>query len=162
MRNATTLLFILFVTIGFAQHTERGSCYLKQESKTWLAEYKKMELGPEKIDLVINKIIADNEYFINNPQSPNLITCTKKCSIRFGLMYGKKDGLTFDLQKSPLLEDLMVEFTEENIYRMELNEHHAKDVYKSVGIKRSGIVMYTDDKELKKKIKRTLKDIEKS
>ncbi len=77
-------------------------------------------------------------------------------------MYGKKDGLTFDLQKSPLLEDLMVEFTEENIYRMELNEHHAKDVYKSVGIKRSGIVMYTDDKELKKKIKRTLKDIEKS
>lgn len=170
MQNITTLLFIFFFGCCFGQHTEKGTCALKPDNKAWLAQFKKTDLGTEKIDLVINKIVSDTDYFVENPEIANLedkrvfgnIPCTKKCSIRFGLVYGKNKGVKIDLEKNPEWEELMAEFTSENIDRIELNEHHAKDVYKTAGIKRSGVILYTDDKDLKKKIKRAIKDMAKS
>ena len=170
MRNFSTLIFILSFACCFAQHPGNGACSLQPDNKTWLSEFKKTDLGPEKIDLVINKIISDTDYFYENPEIANLedrrvfgnIPCTEDCSIRFGLVYGKNKGFTIDLKKNPELEELMAEFNSENIHRIELNEHHEKDVYKSVGVLRSGVVMYTCNKDLKKKIKKAVKKIKKA
>ena len=170
MRKITTLILLVFTGYCFAQHPTGASCSLQPDNKTWLASFKKADEGAQQIDLVINKITADSNYFIENPEIANLddkrvfgpIPCTQECSIRFGLVYGKNKGITLDLEKNPELEELMAEFTSENIHRIELNEHHKKDVYKSVGVQRSGVVIYTCDKELKKKIKKTVKQLAKA
>ena len=170
MHNFSTLIFILFFGCCFAQHPGNGACSLQPDNKTWLSEFKKTDKGAEQIDLVINKIISDSDYFFENPEIANLddrrvfgnVPCSEECSIRFGLIYGKNKGFTLDLKKNPELEDLMAEFNSENIYRIELNERHKKDVYKNVGVQRSGVVLYTSDKELKKKIKKAVKKIEKA
>jgi len=170
MKYISTLLALFCVTYCFTQHSENATCTLKPENKEWLSEFKKTDLGPEQIDLVIHKITADATYFVENPEIENLedkrvfgtLPCTQACSIRFGLVYGKGKGLTLDLNQNPELEPIMAEFTPENISRIELNEHHSKDRYKTAGIQRSGIILYTDDKELKKKIKRAIKDMRKS
>ena len=170
MQNFTTLLIILFTSYCFAQHSGDGTCTLQPDNKTWLSAFKKADLGPQQIDLVIGKIISDTDYFIENPEIANIddkrvfgnIPCTEKCSIRFGLVYGKSKGITLDLKKNPELEELMAEFNSDNIERIELNEHHRKDVYKTAGIKRSGVILYTSDKDLQKKIKKMVKKLAKA
>ena len=75
-----------------------------------------------------------------------------------GLVYSKKGGIVLDLEKNPEFIDLIPEFNAENISRIELKENHEKNIYQHNAHKRSGIVLYTDNKELKKKIKKAIKN----
>lgn len=166
MHKLTTILLLFFFGICFCQHPGTGQCTLKPENKDWLLKYKKAEGLDNQIDLVVQKINADNGYFEANPTPDNLndkrvfgeLPCSNKCSIRFGLMYSKRDGIVLDLAKNPEFQDLLTEFTAENISRIELNESHDKDIYSLKTNKRSGIILYTDNKELKKKIKKAIKN----
>ena len=79
--------------------------------------------------------------------------------IRFGLIYDKKKGLVLDLKKNPELEALVLEFNAENISHMDLNEYQEKDIYSPAALKRSGIVLYTEDRDLKKMIRKAIKKI---
>ena len=79
--------------------------------------------------------------------------------IRFGLIYDKKKGLVLDLKKNPEFEELILEFNSDNISHMDLNEYQEKDIYSQAALKRSGIVLYTEDKDLKKLIRKAIKQI---
>jgi hypothetical protein len=170
MKKLTTILLLFFFGISFGQHPGTGQCTLKPENKDWLLEYKKAKGLDYQIDLIVQKINADNGYFEANPAPDNLndkrvfgaLPCSNTCAIRFGLMYSKRDGIVLDLTKNPEFQDLLSEFNADNISRIELNESHDKDIYKHKTHKRSGIVLYTSDKELKKKIKKAIKNSMKS
>lgn len=166
MHKLTSLLLLFFFGICFGQHPGTGQCTLKPENKDWLLEFKKAEGIENQVDLIVQKINADNGYFEANPTPDNLddkrvfgeLPCSNQCSIRFGLMYSKRGGIVLDLTKNPEFKDLLSEFTADNISRIELNESHEKNRYKHKTHKRSGIVLYTDNKDLKKKIKKAIKN----
>lgn len=170
MKKIMLLLFFLLSGISFGQHPGPGECTLKPDNKAWIWRFKEADNRTDKIDLVVNKILADTDYFEENPEIANLddrsvfgkIPCSSECSIRFSLVYRKNKGLTLDLKRNPELEDLILEFTSENIIRIDLNESQEKDIYKHVAPKRSGIVLYTEDNNLKKKIRKAIRNIRKS
>lgn len=166
------LLFILLLIVSqvlFAQHEGAGECKFKLGNSEWLGDFKNSEQKDEKLTLIVNKIIEDANYLsstsfvgdIDDTPEFDSSTCTDKCTIRFVLIYGNARGLILDLAKHPHLEEVLAVFTSENISKIELNEKHDRDIYGVTAKKRSGIILHTDDKELKKKVRRTLRDIEK-
>ena len=166
MQKLSTVLLLFFFGCCFSQHPGTGQCSLKPENKEWLLDYKKATDLTSQIDLVVQKIYSNTGYFEANPTPSNLddkrvfgeLPCSIKCSIRFGLVYSKKSGIVLDLKKNPEFIDLIPEFNAENISRIELKENHEKNIYQHNAHKRSGIVLYTDNKELKKKIRRAIKN----
>ncbi len=162
MRKITFILFLLFCGLSFGQTSSSGNCPLEAKNKAWVTEFKSVQDRADQVDLVVRKIIADGYDFDENLDTADLnskITVdksanTENCSIRFGLVYGNNKGFIIDLKRDPDLEELIMDFTSENIDKIDLNEYHEKDIYKAVDIKRYGVVMYTDNKEIKKKIRR--------
>lgn len=162
-------IFLCF-GMGFAQHPGGGYCTLLSENKAWFYEFGKTELLDDQIELIVNKITADTDYFVENPEIANLddrrvmgtVPCVTNCSVRFVLVYGKGKGIVLDVKKNPEFEDLLYELSADNIKKIDLNVRHASDRYNHKSPKRSGVVLYTEDKALKKMIRRALKDIEKS
>ncbi len=165
MRKITFILFFLFFGFCFGQHPSDEICSLQPKNKAWIHQFKKADDLDAQIDLIINKIILDTDYIGENTVMASLsdnsvfnkVPCSSVCSIRFGLIYAKNKGIILDLKKNPELEDLIFEFTSENINRIELNEYQEKDIYNPSALKRSGVVLYTDDKELRKKVRRAIK-----
>ena len=166
------LFFILLLIISqtlFAQHKGAGACKFKLSNSEWLGDFKNAEQKDEKLTLIVGKIIEDANYlssasFVGDiEEMPNfdMSACTDKCTMRFVLIYGNTRGLILDLTKYPPLEEVLEAFTSENITKIELNEKHDRNIYGVTAKKRSGIILHTDDKELKKKVRRTLRDIEK-
>jgi hypothetical protein len=78
------------------------------------------------------------------------------------LVYSKNSGIILDLHKNPQFIDLISELNADNISRIELKENHEKNIYQHNEHRRSGILIYTDNKELKKKIKRAVKNRDKA
>lgn len=170
MRTITTALLLFFFGFCLAQHPGSGQCSLKPENKDWLLAFKKTEDLPDQIDLVIDRIYSNTNYFEEHPASSNAndkrvfgaLPCSTDCSILFGLVYSKNSGVILDLKKNPQFIDLISELNAENISRIELKENHEKNIYQHNEHRRSGILIYTDNKELKKKIKRALKNRDKA
>jgi hypothetical protein len=156
--------------MSYGQHPGDGFCTLQSENKEWFYDFSKTENMTDKIALIVDKILADTEYFQEHPEIANLddrrvfgnIPCVTECSIRFGIVYAKSKGLKLDLQKNPELEDLLYELNADNIDHFDVNMHHPNDRFNLSGTKRSGILMYTEDKSLKKLIRKAIKNIEKS
>jgi len=169
MKNILTVGFLFFFGIGFSQHPGGGYCELQSENKAWAYKFSKTEDMAEKIELIQNKILADTEYFQENPEIANLddrrvfgkIPCVTDCSIRFGIVYAKSKGLKLDLQKNPELEDLVYELNADNVSKFDVNMHHPNDRYSHKAVKRSGVLIYTEDKALKKKIRVAIREMEK-
>ncbi|PKA83746.1 hypothetical protein ATE92_1912 [Ulvibacter sp. MAR_2010_11] len=163
---------LLFLAMGvcLGQHPGNGECALHPENKAWILQYKKAESQENQIDMVVQKIIADTDYFVEHPEMANLddrrvfgkMACTTDCSIRFALVYEKKKGLVIDLKKNPELAELILEFNSENIESIHLNEYNDKDIYSPAALKRSGIILYTSDRDLKKKIRKAVKNMSKT
>ena len=170
MRTLTFVLLLFFSGISFGQHPGIGKCSLKSENKDWLLAFKKTEKLPSQIDLVIERIYSTTNYFNEHPPVENsndkrvfgALPCSTDCSILFGLVYSRKSGIILDLKKNPQFIDLISELNAENISRIELKENHEKNIYQHNEHRRSGILIYTDNKELKKKIKRALKNRDKA
>lgn len=111
--------------------------------------------------MVVNKVFWDADYFYVDPEfvetdrnQLDVIPCSEDCSLRIGIVYGKNEGIVLDLNKNPALEELLYALSSENIQKVELNEYRENDVYGLYTDKRSGIVLYTNSKELKKMIRR--------
>ena len=170
MRKTTLITFLFFFGICLGQHSKTETCSLKPDNKSWLFEFKDSDDISDQTALVVNKILSDTDYFEENPEIENpddrrvfgSTPCTKKCSIRFVLVYGKSKGLVLDVHKNPELEELIEEFSSENISKIEVNQYNERDIYKPRAVQRSGVVLYTDDKALKKKIRKTIKAMSKS
>lgn len=166
MRKLIILLFLLNLGMGYSQHSETAICTLQPDNTDWMWELKKADDRETKIELVVDKIRKDGDYFELHPPVENAddrrvfgdLPCTTVCSIRFVLVYGKSKGLVLDLKKNPLLEDLINSFTSQNIDKIELNKQHRRDIYKPKAQKRSGVVLYTEDKELKKMVRKLLRE----
>ncbi|MBZ0327163.1 MAG: hypothetical protein K8F54_06120 [Altibacter sp.] len=167
MKQITFILCLLCFGIGLAQHTGKGECAFQPDNKAWILKYKNTETKEDKVQLVIDKIILDGYTVIESSDSADIDgtksfdknSCSPKCMIRFGLIYDKKKGLVLDLKKNPELEALVLEFNAENISHMDLNEYQEKDIYSPAALKRSGIVLYTEDRDLKKMIRKAIKKI---
>jgi hypothetical protein len=167
-----TLLYFIFLTtfITYAQHPGGGECHFKSTNKDWISQFKKAENRTAKLEMITSKIMEDAVYFEENPPLEHsddmrvmgTIPCSKKCTIRFGLMYDLNKGMLLDMHKNPEIEDLLLDLTSKNIPKIELNEVHARDIYKKVANKRSGVVLYTKDRDLKKRIRRVKREIEKA
>ncbi len=166
------LLLIVLVILSqglFAQHKTEGECKLKLDNKDWLWDFKEAEQKEEKLTLIVDKIIEDSNYLasttyisdIENEPDFNTSSCADKCAMRFVLIYGNTSGLILDLVKYPHLEAILAEFTSENISKIELNEKYDHNIYGVAAKERSGIVLRTDDKNLKKKVRRILRDYQK-
>lgn len=164
-RIFSLLVFFLAIGLCFSQHGGATACELQQFNKAWILKFKDAPNKAEQVQLVVSKMIADTDYFNERNIESDAVEsgisdqelCTTSCSIRFGLLYSKSKGLTLDLIKNPTFEDLIFEFNDENINRIELNEYREKDIYSANGVKRTGIILYTDNKDLQKIIKKTLK-----
>ena len=167
MQKITFILFLVFYGFGFAQHSDTDICNLNNDNRAWFLEMRKTNDLPTQVDLTVNKLVADAQYLGVNNESADLgeqavfevNNCNTNCSIRFVLIYAKSKGLVLDLKKNPELEELILQFNASNIDRIELNEYYEKDIYKANVKKRSGVVIYTEDKEIKKLVKKALKDI---
>lgn len=171
MQKFLLAIFLLCFGIGYSQHPGGGYCELESQNKTWFYQFKKAEDMETKVDMVKDKILSDLLYFEENPEIANLddrrvmgpLPCVTACSIRFGIVYSKSKGLKLDLQKNPELEDLVFELNSDNVDRIELKVQHRANRYSHGGAtKRSGVLIYTEDKELKKMIRRAIRDMEKS
>ncbi len=170
MQKITLLLSFLFFGICFGQDSTLGECELQRENKTWISEYKTLDNRGDQIDFVVRKIIADAYYFSENFQTASIgdnkvldqNSCNPKDFIRFGLLYDNNKGLILDLKKNPELEELISDFNSENISSIELKEYEEKDIYRNFDTRRYGVVIYTEDRDLKKKIRRAIKDLRKS
>lgn len=170
MHKITLLLSFLFLGICFGQDSNLGECALQRENKTWISEYKLLDNRADQIDFVVRKIIADAYYFSENLQTASIgdskvleqNSCDPKDFIRFGLLYDNNKGLILDLKKNPDLEELISDFNSENISSIELKEYEEKDIYRKFDSRRYGVVIYTEDRDLKKKIRKTLKSLGKS
>lgn len=170
MRTILLIVCCFFFGISLAQHPGGGECTLQPDNKAWLWKFKEAADKADKIELIVSKITSDTEYFEENPSIENLddrstfgtIPCATSCTIRFVLIYGKGKGIPLDIQKNPELEELILEFNGDNIQKIELNEHHERDIYKVGAAKRSGLILYTEDKMLKKKVRKVLKAMAKS
>ncbi|MEL6809880.1 MAG: hypothetical protein AAFP76_00905 [Bacteroidota bacterium] len=165
MEKLTSLLFLLCCGLCFGQHTGPGPCHLEQDNKEWIEQFKKADSLDIKIDMVMNKLLADSDYFFYNPAPTNLddrssfgpIPCTHKCTIRFGIVYGKREGMVLDLTKNPELEDVLYELVPENIDYIDLNEYEENDIYQHVTDKRSGVVIHTENSEVRRMIRNVIK-----
>lgn len=168
-----TKLFILFLFIGatiMAQHKGSGECEMKPGNTDWLWKFKDAEQKERQLTLIVDKILDDSYYLTSLPSNENEDdkrvfgnpNCTDTCTMRFVLIYGNSRGLVLDLAKYPQLEEVLDEFTPENISNIELNEKHERNIYGVASEKRSGVILHTEDKQLRKKIRRTLRDIEKA
>ncbi|MCW8980262.1 MAG: hypothetical protein OQJ83_02650 [Altibacter sp.] len=170
MKKICLLFFVLSNAVLCGQHIGTDQCTLQAENKAWITEYKKAVTLDEKIEMIVAKIVTDDRYFDEYQEVATLskepgikkVPCSESCSIRFGMIYSKNKGLVLDLKRNPELEDLIYEFASENIDRIDLNEFNEKDIYNPYALKRSGIVLYTENKDLKKKIRAALKHIAKS
>ncbi|MAP53458.1 hypothetical protein [Altibacter sp.] len=170
MRKIYWFFFILTNSVGYGQHIGNDICSLQAANKAWIAEYKKAVTLDERIEMIVEKIITDDRFFDDYQEVAILskgtdikkVPCSESCSIRFGMIYSKNKGLVLDLKRNPEFEDLIYEFASENIDRIDLNEFNEKDIYNPYALKRSGIVLYTENKDLKKKIRAALKEHTKS
>ncbi len=169
MKNLLFLITLLCVSALMAQHPGSGDCNLGSANKTWISKFKKSNTLSDQLNLIYSKMISDSEYLIEHPEITNLddkrvmgpIPCGTSCTIRFGILYDDKRGLVLDINKNPELEDLILEFTMDNIESIELNELKKRDIYQHVSQKRTGVVLYSNDKELKRRIKKVVKQLQK-
>lgn len=168
-----TLFIFLCLSIGtsvFAQHKGAGECEMKPGNTDWLWKFKDAQQEEDQLALIIDKIREDSDYLTALPTDENADDkrvfgnpeCTDKCTMRFVLIYGNTRGLVLDVAKHPELEEVLAEFTPENISSIKLNEKHERNIYGVASEKRSGVILHTEDKQLRKKIRRTLRDIEKA
>lgn len=170
MRKTIFILFLLVYGTSLGQHPGGGFCTLQSDNKEWSYDFSKADNLTDKVALIVDKITADTEYFEEHPEIANLddrrvfgdLPCVTKCSIRFGLVYAKSKGIVLDLKKNPEFEDLLYELNSENIHHIDVNMHHPSDRFNLSGTKRSGIIMYTKDKHIKKMIRKAIKNAEKS
>ena len=170
MQKITFLLIFLFFGTSFGQHTGSGDCILQPNNKAWVKKFKQADTQEAQIELIVGKIIGDAYFLEKNLElaandNGNIYennSCTANCSFRFGLVYSNKKGIILNLKKNPEFEDLIFEFTAGNINSIDLNEYQEKDLYNPAALQRYGIVLYTEDKELKKKIKKAIKEGDKS
>lgn len=170
MKKVIFLVVFLVAGLAFGQHGDDAFCDRGSDNSTWAYQYKKAVDLDDEIAMVVDKLLSDSDYLRINPEITSAEDlelfgnppCTAVCTFRVGIVYDKRQGLVLDLQKHPELEDLLYEFTAENIDRIDLNEYHENDIYKHAADTRSGIVLYTSDKDLKKKIRTALRDIAKA
>ena len=169
-----TIVFFLFLSIGatvFSQHKGKGECAMKPGNTDWLWDFKDASQKDQKLMLIVNKITEDSQFLgglaedDENAADKRVFgssSCTDTCAMRFVLIYGNSRGLVLDLAKHPQLEEVLAEFTPENISKIELNEKHERNIYGVASKQRSGIILHTEDKQLRKKVRRTLREIEKA
>jgi len=170
MKPLFIFLFLIIGTSALAQHKGTGECEMKPGNTDWLWKFKDTDQKEEKLSLIVDKILDDSDYLTALPTDGNADDkrvfgnpeCTDKCTMRFVLIYGNTRGLVLDVAKHPQLEEVLAEFTPENISNIELNEKHERNIYGVASEKRSGVILHTEDRQLRKKIKRTLRDIEKA
>lgn len=170
MKQLLLIVTFLITLTSFAQHPGGGECHFKTTNKEWISQFKKAEDRSQKLEMISAKIMDDATYFEENPEMEHTddmrvlgtIPCSKKCTIRFGLMYDLNKGMLLDMDKNPEIEDLLLDLTAQNIPKIELNEVHARDIYKKVANKRSGVVLYTKDRDLKKRIRKVKRAIDKA
>ena len=170
MRTSIVVILLSLCGICFGQHKGSSHCSFKAENKDWLLAFKKTDNLQSQVDLVLERIYSNTDYFEEHPATTNAndkrifgtLPCNVDCSILFGLVYSKNSGIILDLHKNPQFIDLISELNANNISRIELKENHKKNIYQHNEHKRSGIVIYTDNKNLKKKIKRAVKNRDKA
>lgn len=169
MKKLLLLITCIYGSSLLGQHQGPGDCSLHATNKVWISKFKKTNTLDDQLNLIYTKLIEDSEYLLQNPEIANLddkrvfgpIPCGTSCTIRFGILYDDKRGLVLDINKNPELEDLILEFTSDNIRSIELNELKKRNIYQHVAQKRSGVVLYTNDKELKKRIRKVVKQLQK-
>lgn len=166
MRILILLLIMFSVALGRAQHSESDKCELYPLNKKWIAKFKRTEGIDARIGMVVNKVLWDGDYFYVDPEFTgadrremlDAIPCTEECKLRIGIIYGKNQGIILDLNRQPALEELLFELSSSNINRVELKEYEENDIYGHVTDKRSGVVLFSSSKELKKMIRRLPKN----
>ena len=162
MRKLLLISILLSSFVLFGQSTDCEQCELYPITKKWISKFKRTEGLDAKILMVVNKVFYDGDYFYRDPElyeepDPTLLDaepCGEECSLRIGLIYGKREGIVLDVNKYPGLQDVLLELSSENIDRVELKEYEENDIYGHVTDKRSGVVLYTSSKDLRRIIRR--------
>lgn len=164
------LLFILIVislqTVK-AQDNKISDCKLQENNKLWKIKYKKSENKNEKISLIKEKIQFDSLFtpFTPKIRIPHSATITNehidnngsKCGgkILFILYHKKMESIFLNLNEKPNLSSLVSKINTENIKQIDyLESETARAVY-GTRAKYGVIILRTDDRNLKKTIKKT-------
>ena len=162
MRKLLLISIFLSFFLGQSQHLESDQCELYPITKKWISKFKRTQGLDAQIGMVVNKVFWDGDYFYEDPELKkeidrellDAIPCSEECTLRIGLIYGKNEGIVLDLNMHPELEDLLFELSSDNIDRIELKEYEENDIYGHVTDARSGVVLYSSSKSLRKMIRR--------
>ncbi len=168
MRNITLCIFLFFCyTFSFGQNNAYAECPLQNDNEVWIQSFKKATSDEERLELIVEKIQRDASFVQENSETADAsenVTLAKdnahdcQCAIRFGLVYSnKKRGLVLDLNKYPYLEEVVLDLTLAHIEAIDFNEFQDKKLYRYGSELRSGVTIFSDDKDLRKKIRKTLR-----
>ena len=167
MKHIIPLLCLCISNWCFAQHSQTNKCALKKANHSWSWEYKKTRNLDLQLELVVDKIVANANYYDRHPPIENLddrsmfgtLPCSKSCAISVGVIYGKNKGILLDIHKYPELEEILEALNSETISQIDFNEHR-NSIYQAAVKQQPGIVLYTQDKELIKLLRRKIREIE--
>ncbi|MDC7993971.1 hypothetical protein [Altibacter sp. HG106] len=168
MRTITLFICCLFLFGNAFTQTEIATkCPLQNDNDQWIESFKGATSDEERMELIVDKIQRDAMFVQETSEiaeTSGTVTLAPEnshdcqCAIRFGLVYSnKKRGLVLDLNKYPYLEDVVVDLTMANIESIDFNEFQDKKLYRYGTELRSGVTIFSDDKELRKKIRKTLR-----
>ncbi|MCC1485578.1 hypothetical protein [Winogradskyella immobilis] len=168
------LIFALLLSFSntiFSQEIKTDSLLTEKQNAEWIAEFEKLESKSEQIAELKKKIESDSIYYIGNTHFHNsgnervehqTFGAGKKiyesncvCKIMFKLIV-KSDEYLLDYSEFEHTYEILNLINNSNIEKITVYKNDLAPILFGQRAKCGGIILYSDNRKLKKKIKNVL------
>ena len=153
MKVPYLLIFLFAFGSAFAQRPLPEDCFLKKSNQQWIKDFKKADTPTLQLEMIKEKLLSDAIYLDTEKK---IVAKEDRCGcpIRFGIIITGRNWLVLDLNENPVLEDLFPDLNEETISKIKLSEFEENKLNRYAVDKCSGVTLYSDSRDLKRKIRR--------
>jgi hypothetical protein len=161
-------LFLLFSKTIFSQEKETDSLLTEKQNAEWIAEFEKLDSKFEQLSQIKKKIESDSIYYVGNVHfhtsgnervehqtigsGKKIYESNCECKIMFKLIV-KSDEYILDFSEFEHTDNILNLINESNVDKITVWKNDMASVLFGQRAKCGGIILYSDNRKLKKKIK---------
>ncbi|MFD0991031.1 hypothetical protein ACFQ1R_13060 [Mariniflexile jejuense] len=168
------LIFALLLSFSntiFSQEIKIDSLLTEKQNAEWIAEFEKLESKSEQIAELKKKIESDSIYYVGNTHFHNsgnervehqnfgsgkkIYESNCECKIMYQLMV-KSDKYLLDYSEFEHTDKILNLINNSNIEKITVYKNDLAPILFGQRAKCGGIILYSDNRKLKKKIKNVL------
>ncbi len=168
------LIFALLVLVGktfYSQEIKTDSLLTEKQNAEWIAEFEKLKSKSEQIAEIKKKIESDSIYYVGNTHFHNsgnervehqtfgagkkIYESNCECKIMFKLIV-KSDEYLLDYSEFEHTNKILSLINKLNIDKITVYKNDMAPILFGQRAKCGGIILYSDNRKLKKRIKNVL------